>query len=55
MPRDGTVMNSSPKKYGFLGVGALVGDDVVGDGVGDDVVGSGVGDGVVFGMAASGM
>ena len=52
MPRDGTVINSSPKKYGLgLLVGALVGADVMGLSVGEDVVvmGYAVGDDVVGG------
>ena len=39
-------MNSSPKKYGFAGVGAEVGGAVVGLGVGDAVVGDELGPGV---------
>ena len=39
-------MNSSPKKYGFAGVGAEVGGAVVGLCVGDAVVGDEVGPGV---------
>ena len=51
MPRDGTVINSSPKKYGLgLLVGALVGADVMGLSVGEEVVmGYAVGDDVVGG------
>lgn len=51
MPRDGTVINCSPKKYGLdLLVGALVGADVIGLSVGEDVVmGYAVGDDVVGG------
>lgn len=42
IPNEGTVINSSPKKYGLDLMGELVGADVVGLGVGEDVVGEGV-------------